>query len=165
LLQLEREVTAPANSATPVADVELAPLLAGGGMVLVELELHGDGGALLSRNFYWRGGDAAAYRALNSLPPAQLTITARTGSADGPVRRITVDLANTGTSPALAIKLTVLDKAGARVLPAYYDDNYVSLMPGEQRTVAVRVPTGAEPAAIGVRGWNAAEFRIALSPR
>ena len=36
--------------------------------------------------------------------------------------------------------LTVLDKAGARVLPAYHEDNYVSLMPGERRTLTVRVP-------------------------
>ena len=164
LLQLERDVNAPANSATPVGVVDLAPLMAGGGMVLVSLELTDGKGAVLSRNFYWRGRDTAAYRALNDLPPARLDLQARADASDGTDRTISIALANTGISPALAVKLTVLDKAGARVLPAYHEDNYVSLMPGERRTLTVRVPAGSQPAAIGVRGWNAAERTIHLAP-
>lgn len=165
ILQHEQDVAAAANSATPLAEVALAPLMAGGGMVLVSLELTDKAGAVLSRNFYWRGRDAAAYRALGTLAPTKLAITARAAALEGSDRTISVELANTGKTPAIAIKLTVLDKAGARVLPAYYDDNYVSLLPGERRTVSVRVPAGAVPAAIGVRGWNAADSRIAVSQR
>jgi len=162
LLQLARNVNATANTATPVGDLALAPLMAGGGMVLVSLELTDGKGAVLSRNFYWRGRDTAAYRELNTLAPAKLDLQARLAAPDGTDRPIRIDLANTGTSPALAIKLIVLNKAGARVLPAYFEDNYVSLLPGERRTLTVRVPASAKPAAIGMRGWNTADTRIAI---
>jgi hypothetical protein len=162
LLDMRQPLTAKANTATPVSDVALAPLIAGGQMALVLLELVDDKGAVLSRNFYWRGRDPAAYRALNALAPAKLDLQARESAAEGTDRKVTVVLANTGASPALAIKLTVLDNAGSRVLPAFYEDNYVSLLPGESRTLTVRVPAGSQPAAIGVRGWNTADSRIAI---
>jgi hypothetical protein len=165
LLQFERSVNAPANRATDAGDLALAPLLADGRMVLVSLELADARGAVLSRNFYWRGRDPAVYRALNALAPAQLDLEAALAAPEGSDRSITVNLANTGTNPALAIKLTVLNTAGGRILPAYYEDNYVSLLPGEQRALTVRVPAGAQPATIGLRGWNAAETRIAIRPR
>jgi uncharacterized membrane protein len=131
-------------------------------MVLVSLELTDGKGAVLSRNFYWRGRDTAAYRELNALTPAKLDLKARLAAPEGDDRQMRIEIANTGTSPALAVKLTVLDKAGARVLPAYFEDNYVSLMPGERRSLTVRVPASAKPAAIVVRGWNTADTRIAI---
>ena len=164
LLQTERDLDAPANSATKAGDVALAPLMAGSEMVLVALDLIDRQGAVLSRNFYWRGRDPAAYRALDALAPAKLELNAALAAPSGTDRQVTLVLANTGTSPALAIKLTVLDKAGARVLPAYYADNYVSLLPGERRTLTVQVPSGSQPAAIGLRGWNTAERTVKFVP-
>ena len=46
------------------------------------------------------------------------------------------------------------------MLPAYFEDNYVSLMPGETRTLTVRVPTSAKPASVAIRGWNTAEQTV-----
>ncbi|MFM9936568.1 MAG: glycoside hydrolase family 2 protein [Novosphingobium sp.] len=168
LLQQERPLITPANSATSAGEVALESLLAGGGMVLVALELTDSAGSVLSRNFYWRGREPAAYLGLNALAPAKLGLQARVSMPDavrdGGNHRITLNLANEGTGPALAIKFTVLDKAGARVLPAYFEDNYVSLLPGERRTLTVRVPASAEPAAIGIRGWNTAGRKVAIRP-
>jgi hypothetical protein len=46
---------------------------------------------------------------------------------------------------------------GSQVLPAYFSDNYVSLLPGEARTVTVRYPAAkANGARIAIRGWNVA---------
>jgi hypothetical protein len=68
---------------------------------------------------------------------------------------VTVSLANTGSAPALNGKLTLVDATGARILPAYYADNYVSLLPGETRTVEIRYPAGpATGAKVELRGWN-----------
>ena len=56
-----------------------------------------------------------------------------------------------------------LDAAGARVLPAYYSDNYVSLLPGERRVVTIRTEVGAARAdRIAVRGWNVAPDEIRI---
>jgi hypothetical protein len=54
-------------------------------------------------------------------------------------------------------KATLIDAAtGRRVLPAYFSDNYVSLLPGESKTVEIDVPAGAAKGeiALNVRGWN-----------
>ena len=37
-------------------------------------------------------------------------------------------------------RLMLLCADGTRILPAYYSDNYVSLLPGEERTITVRAP-------------------------
>lgn len=160
LLQQEKQLTAPANSATPADQIDLAPLMANGDMVLVALELVDARGAVLSRNVYWRGRDTAAYRELNTMPTTAISLTAQSGPAQGADRPLAITLANTGKTPALAIKLSVLDKAGARVLPAYFEDNYLALMPGEQRKLTVRVPATAKPASIAIRGWNTAEQTV-----
>ncbi|OYU35428.1 LamG-like jellyroll fold domain-containing protein [Novosphingobium sp. PASSN1] len=164
LLAREQPLTAPANTATPAGQVDLAPLMANGEMVLVALDLVDANGETLSRNFYWRGRDPAATRALNAMPAAAISLTVKSGAAQGADRALALTLANTGKTPALAVKLTVLDKAGARVLPAFFEDNYVSLMPGETRTLTVRVPACAKPATIAIRGWNTPEGAVAIQP-
>jgi exo-1,4-beta-D-glucosaminidase len=45
-----------------------------------------------------------------------------------------------GASPALMVRVkAVRNKTGDRILPAIYSDNYVSLMPGETRTIVTEV--------------------------
>ena len=56
---------------------------------------------------------------------------------------------------AIETKLTLLKADGTRVLPAYYSDNYVSLLSGEARDVAIEYPAGGA-AQVGVRGWSVA---------
>jgi len=53
--------------------------------------------------------------------------------------------------------LTLLEADGkTRVLPAYYTDNYVSLLPGEIKEIVVECPkaTVKGGVTIGLRGWN-----------
>jgi hypothetical protein len=75
---------------------------------------------------------------------------------------VVVSLKNAGNVAALETKLTLLKADGTRVLPAYYSDNYVSLLPGEAREVAVEYPTDGGASQVGVRGWNvpAAAVRV-----
>jgi hypothetical protein len=41
------------------------------------------------------------------------------------------------------------------VLPAFYSDNYLSLLPGESRTIHAQCPAvGKVCTAIALRGWN-----------
>jgi hypothetical protein len=49
-----------------------------------------------------------------------------------------------------------------RTLPAYFSDNYISLLPGEKRTIAIAFPVGATTSALGMRGWNLAGQQIAI---
>jgi hypothetical protein len=60
------------------------------------------------------------------------------------------------------MKLTLFHADNTRVLPAYYSDNYISLLPGEERTIVVHVPSAST--AVGdhftLRGWNFPERAV-----
>jgi hypothetical protein len=72
--------------------------------------------------------------------------------------RIQVELKNIGNDVALQNKLTLVDSmTGTRILPAYYTDNYVSLLPGETRQIEVEYPVSAAEGttpAFTLRGFN-----------
>ena len=149
-----QKVSVAANAVATLAPLPVAELQARYGLVLVRLDLADAGGHHLSDNLYWQGRDPADYRQLDALAPQPVIVTAR--AARGPDGQLVeVTLRNEGHSPALEAKLTVLDAAGERVLPAYYDDNYVGLLPGEVRTLRVRCPAGGREAVrVALRGWN-----------
>ncbi|MGB7848826.1 MAG: LamG-like jellyroll fold domain-containing protein [Candidatus Acidiferrum sp.] len=129
------------------------------GVVLVKLELRDADGKLISDNFYWLGGQSADYRKLNRLPAAKLAIITQSKTENEEVH-LRVQIENAGTAAAIETKLTLLEADGkARVLPAYYTDNYVSLLPGESKEIEIVAPKSAVKAglALGLRGWNVAE--------
>ena len=131
LLHREEKREAVADALTDGFRLELAPLLSSEGIVLVNLELGNSSGEIVSRNFYWLGENNASYRRLNHLPPASVSATAKS-TREGAIIHVHIELRNAGTSVSLADKLTLLNAAyGSRILPAYYTDNYVSLLPGE----------------------------------
>jgi hypothetical protein len=73
---------------------------------------------------------------------------------DGEQIRI-VTLTNTGSAPALNAKLTLLDNSGVRILPVFYSDNYVALLPGETRRIEIRSALAGPPfQRLEVSGWN-----------
>jgi hypothetical protein len=75
---------------------------------------------------------------------------------------VQVQLQNRGSAVSLADKLTLLSPAGARILPAYLSDNYVSLLPGETRQIEIEYPMAAAEGQphLAIRGWNLAAFSI-----
>lgn len=164
LVSGETRVDAPAGVVTavsPVAQGALTPSVA----AIVRLEAVDAGGAVLSRNSYWQAATPAGLQAMTTMAQVPLTIAARQ-AREGDETVVMVDVTNGSTAPAVETKLTLFDRQGAQVLPAYYDDNYLTLLPGERRTVAVRVPGKplAAGARIAVRGWNVVPARIAVRP-
>jgi len=156
LLQKTDQSSLGADEAMHSFTLDLAPLLQRG-MVLVELQLADGAGKELSRNLYWLAAKPAAYRELNSLASVPLEMTALATRAAGETI-VTVQLTNSGTVAALENKLTLLGADKSRILPAYFSDNYISLLPGETRTLQIRFPeeTRRRQAEIALRGWNAA---------
>ena len=71
---------------------------------------------------------------------------------------INTKLENPGDHPALMIRLKVVGKkTGKRILPVFYSDNYISLMPGEQRLVKIEFDnedTRGEKPAVVISGFN-----------
>ncbi len=112
---------------------------------------------IISQNFYWRGLQEGDYRALRDLPKARLeasTLEERRGGR----WRLTTELFNSSKTPALLVRLkAVREHSGDRILPALYSDNYISLMPGERRTIWTELQvadTRGEQPRIVVTGFN-----------
>lgn len=164
LLHHEEKRDAPADQATTGFKLDLASLLTSEGLVLVNLELKNAAGEVVSRNFYWLGAQSSSYRRLNRLAAATLAVTAKSLRV-GDNMRVQVELHNTGSVASLETKLTLLNASdGSRILPVYYSDNYISLLPGETRQVEIEYPAKSAngPAQLGIRGWNATKQTIAV---
>jgi hypothetical protein len=118
------------------------------------------GGDVISQNFYWRGLQEGDYRALRDLPKVRLDAST-TAERQGDRWRLTTQLYNSSNTPALMVKVkAVRDKSRDRILPALYSDNYLSLMPGERRTIVTQLQhadTRGEQPQIVVEGFNLSE--------
>jgi hypothetical protein len=99
---------------------------------------------------------------LNALGAQSVRVSAHAArSGDELVVRVTLE--DTGSQPALAAKLTLVDGRGERILPAYYSDNYLSLLPGEPRQVEIRCARKqADSPRVKLRGWNIAPVATAV---
>jgi hypothetical protein len=164
LLHHEEQSGALADSVTHSFTLDVAPLLANA-VVLIKLELRNAAGQLVSDNLYWLAADSSSYRQLNRLPLAALSATA-TSAATGDAIHVHVQLRNSGSTVALANKLTLLNAAdGSRILPAYFSDNYVSLLPGETREIEIEFPLAAAhgSAQLAIRGWNLAPQIVSVA--
>jgi len=105
-------VLAAANDRTSVSRLDLDQLAAGH-TILVELQVSDAADAPVSDNFYWWAKDEASLRELNGLPQAALSASATVAVANGE-RKATVKIKNSGSSPALMIKLTLQEHDPAR---------------------------------------------------
>jgi hypothetical protein len=165
LLHHEEKKDAPADSETDGFKLDLAPLLVLDTVVLVKLELRTSSGEIVSDNLYWLGAESSSFRHLNRLAASSLSLTANSTRAGDEIH-LRVALKNTGAVVSLENKLTLMNAAdGSRILPAYYTDNYVSLLPGESREIEIDYPakSASGAAQIAVRGWNLASQTVSVA--
>ncbi len=158
LLHVQQTVDAAADNVTPAMHLDLTPLM-GTGTVLVRLELLDAQGALRSQNTYWRAAKDAGFRAMDAMQPASVSVEAQLlprAANDTGDRTVQVRLRNIATVPALEAKLVLEQADGKQLLPAYYSDNYVSLLPGEERTITIDAPADEVKGSLHckLRGWN-----------
>jgi Exo-beta-D-glucosaminidase Ig-fold domain len=165
LAESTTQLDAAANSATNSQRLALEDTFVDDPVVFVKLTLTDANHKLLSQNFYWLAAHDYDYRKLNDL----LTVTLQASAVSQTTaseNHITVRLTNPSQTTALTTKLILLDGPnGQRILPAYYSDNYISLLPNEQRTIDITYPspTHTHPV-VAVRGWNITPATIDVTP-
>lgn len=96
------------------------------------------------------------FRALEALPPAALSVAAARVEG-GEDDRFSVRVMNTGVAVAFMARLALRAAEDAPELaPAYWEDNHVTLLPGESRALSAAAPKGVVPAdaVVTVEGWN-----------
>ena len=150
-------VTAVPSAATDVGAIMFPDGLSP--VYFVKLELRNAQKHLLSDNFYWQASPAHPddFTALNTLLRVSLTIRAVRRDTAGKCI-LTVTLHNPAKTIALMTHLQLRQaQSGQRVLPVFYSDNYVSLLPGETKTITVEAADAdlnGEAPLVAVDGWN-----------
>lgn len=169
----EAQVQAAADSTTRIFDIPAVPGLSPA--YFLDLRLQDAKGRLVASNLYWLStkpetlawekstwyvtptASYADFTTLQQLPQVEVKVGSRTEHAgQDAITRVTIE--NPSRSLAFFIRLKVAKGAGGEeVLPVLWQDNYVSLLPGEKRELAARYRSqdlgGAEPA-VEVTGWN-----------
>lgn len=148
----------------------------------LDLRLADTGGAELARNFYWLStkpdvldyeasewfvtpvASYADFTALRELPEVDLEASAAL-MTQGNAAGVTVRLRNPSDRLAFAVELRIVDPSTDRsILPVLLDDNYVSLLPGEERVLTARFPQtdDVSGAVVKIAGWNVPESTLEL---
>ena len=97
------------------------------------------------------------FTAISQLPKVKLNITSRTErKGEDAITHVTIQ--NPSKNLAFFVRLKV-DKGprGEEILPVVWQDNYISLLPGEKRELTATyraAELGAAKAAVEVSGWN-----------
>jgi exo-1,4-beta-D-glucosaminidase len=91
--------------------------------------------------------------ALNSLAPAKLTVTPVEFAGK---HKMAVTVTNSGKSLAFMVHLRLTNAKGEDLVPVLWSDNYISLLPGETRTIEANVELDVirRAKAVSVDGWN-----------
>jgi mannosylglycoprotein endo-beta-mannosidase len=129
----------PGSSTIKAGQIEVSARISP--VYFIKLELSDASGQLLSSNFYWQHVAQDQFEGLMNLPTVTLDAE---GSARGEDDRtvLTVTLHNNTNHVALLSHLQLHQKkSGRRVLPVFYSDNYISLLPGESSTVSIEAAT------------------------
>jgi hypothetical protein len=153
-----RSVKADASSVANLGEFHV-PENAEQHVVFLKIQLVDVSGKLLSRNIYWRGPayDPDDLTELNKLSPAALDAFISRNDT-GPETLVTVTLMNHTSAIALMAHLQLRKmKTGERILPAFPDANYLTLLPGESQTITFQVAhdqLNHDCPLVTVDGWN-----------
>jgi hypothetical protein len=153
----EASLTAAPCAATDIGAVAWKPGLSP--VHFVRLELRDSQNRLVSENFYWRSlpEHPDDFQDLNRLKEVTLDASVARHDAGG-LCLLELTLANPTKGVALMAHVQLRGaRSGQRILPVYYTGNYVSLLPGESRSVGIEASQadlkGDDPLVV-VDGWN-----------
>ena len=129
----------------------------------------------ISRNFYWLSTKKdvldfensewfmtpfkqyADFTALNSMPKAKIDVEYNFVEKENKTEVI-IDISNNSHFIAFFINFEILgSKTGTSILPVFFDDNYISLLPGESRQIRANFKTDTEKygkAELTYKGFN-----------
>jgi len=172
-------IAVPFNGATQVLSLPRYP--ESSPVFFVRCQLFDAAGALVTDNTYWQsqndddlGARAhdqvmtlrqdkwADMTALNTMPPVAVKMSAAQTKL-GNERHITIRLQNPSEHIAFFERAAIATaRDGDEILPIEYDDNYITVYPGETAEIHGTVPQGARPRWIKLEGYNTPATAVAI---
>jgi hypothetical protein len=118
---------------------------------MVRLSLEKDNHQILAENNYWKTNAVTKdFTAFNNLATVSLTCE-KIKSEKG---KVVFVIGNPTSTPAIGIKLNLVDQKNQIVLPAYFNDGYFTLLPGEKKTMSVSYTAAIQQPKIKTDGYN-----------
>lgn len=126
-------------------------------ILLLRLRL-AQGAAQLADNFYvLNPSDPGNLQSLNDLPSANVAFRHQFRREGGDWVAVAA-LENRSKTPALMLRLNAVGaRSGEQILPVFYEDNWISLLPGERKQITVRLSdadTRGEHPKLELTGFN-----------
>jgi exo-1,4-beta-D-glucosaminidase len=177
ILSEERMLSADALSTSGIFAV---PAIAG--VTFLSLELLNEKNESLADNFYWLSPKpdeyswdktewyytpmkaSADFRSLNYIPAADVNVGNTHQMIDNQIV-VDVKLTNFSDKTAFFMQMNLKDKDNKTIYPVFWDDNYVSLLPGDSRTYRCRLPATVSSTgeiSLIVSGSNVKEQKIII---
>lgn len=106
----------------------------------------------------------ADFTRLSAMPEADYTVDATVRQEDENVS-VVITMENAPSALAFFTRLSLKNEQGELLCPVFWEDNYISLAPGEKRTLKCLVPRSVAPSGdvtLTVSGWNVPEKKITL---
>ena len=159
----ERSVDVAADATSRVG--ALPSVACDGNLHFVGLTLRDRDGTEIDRTVTWVQKDCKWHELLK-VPPARLLLSVKSQSHDGNETTYRLVAENKSSIPAVQACLSILaGDRGAEVLPCFWSDNSVTLLPGESKqftaTFRTSLLAGREPHLIA-EGWNILPTQIRL---
>jgi hypothetical protein len=114
-----------------------------------------DPNRVLDENLYWLSNKPRSYEKMNNLEKTSVKTT---------INRITerhavIDILNQENETAFFIRLKIMNSKNELVLPSYFTDNYITLLPGDKRQVELDlseadIQGNKNGLKLVVEGWN-----------
>ncbi|MCG2462208.1 hypothetical protein K8352_15720 [Flavobacteriaceae bacterium F89] len=180
VLEENMSFDADPDSSAPIFQLEALEELSS--TYFLDLRLYNSEGQETGGNFYWLSTQEetldyetdlgpfayhtpskryADLRLLNTLSQTEIAVT-HTVAVTKTEQHVSLTLKNPSNSIAFLINLKLIDRAnGELILPVFWDDNFISLLPGEERTLHANF--GSKNAVnLKVEGWNVNPMEIIL---
>jgi exo-1,4-beta-D-glucosaminidase len=145
--------------------------------VFLDLKLFDEKGTQIATNFYWLSSkkdifdwektfwgntplkEYADFTKLNELPTSEITAIYSEKTVENNVE-LSVQLENTNSKTGFFIYLNLLNEKGETIIPVFWDDNYISILPNEKRIIKCSIPIdlmAAGKTKLVISGWNVKE--------
>ena len=147
------------------------------------LQLKDKEGAYATDNFYWLSATPdihdwannnwvrtplkkfADFKNMANMPQANYEASA-TVKQEGENKIVEVTLENNANALAFMLRLSLKDEKGELLYPVFWEDNYLSMLPGTKRTLKCIIPQStvkSQNLTLTTSGWNIPEKKMEIS--
>jgi len=111
---------------------------------------------LLDENLYWLSNKNHSYEKLNNLEKVTVMVSIiKNHEGDKAI----LDISNPGNETAFFIRLKIMNSMDELVLPAYFTDNYFTLLPGDEKQIELDLTSSYisdshKELKLVIEGWN-----------